>query len=143
MNKKLLRYTVVGLSILLPALSGEAAPIVASGSYGGFSWYGGTLIIGQTSTATAAGGGDPRYFAPMPQYSGVAALILNFASGDSFICSGSLLSASQLAAPPMTRSLRSSQRRGPWCYPSACRKASERIRRWSIRYPERFTGRSF
>ena len=92
MNKRLLRYTVVGLSIVLPALSGEAAPIVASGSYGGFSWYGGSLIIGQTSTATAAGGGDPRYFAPLPQYSGVAALILNFASGDSFICSGSLLS---------------------------------------------------
>src|SRR5262245_16153479 len=91
MTKSLLRSTVVSVFALLSALSAKAAPIVDSGSYEGVSWQGSTLIVGQTSTATVAGNGDPRYFAPMPQYSGVVDLIMDFQNG-SFLCSGSLLS---------------------------------------------------
>ena len=72
------------------ALGGAANAGVVSGTHGNLTWQATNYIVGQTSTATQAAGGDPRYFAPMPQYSGVAALIMNFENG-SFICSGSLL----------------------------------------------------
>lgn len=62
-----------------------------SGSYAGMSWTAQSTIVGVTSTATLAGGGDSSYFAPMPQYSGVASLIMNYGAAGSFICSGTLL----------------------------------------------------
>ena len=53
-------------------------------------------IIGVGPTATLNppnndGGGNPAYFAGMPQYSGVAALIMDFGPDGRFICSGTLL----------------------------------------------------
>lgn len=80
----------VALAAGVALLSTAAVAGTVSGSYGGTSWTATNHIIGQTSTATAAAGGDPRYFAAMPKYSGVAALIMNYAGG-SFICSGSLM----------------------------------------------------
>lgn len=62
----------------------------ASGSFNGFDWQAKSLIVGVTSTATLAAGGDPIYFPPMPALSGVVSLIMNY-SGGSFICSGTLL----------------------------------------------------
>ncbi len=47
-------------------------------------------IVGQTSTATLAGGGNPLYAATAARYSGVVSLIMETAAGN-FICSGSLL----------------------------------------------------
>jgi Trypsin/PEP-CTERM motif len=83
------------LTVLAAALGGftcaNAAPIrEASGSFKGFNWHASSTIVGVTSTATAAGGGNPIYNAPMPQYSGVVALIMDYAEGR-FICSGTLL----------------------------------------------------
>ncbi|MDP1028355.1 PEPxxWA-CTERM sorting domain-containing protein [Sphingomonas sp. KR1UV-12] len=48
-------------------------------------------IVGTTSTASVAFGGDPRYFATAPKYSGVVSLIMDRGAAGSFICSGSLL----------------------------------------------------
>ncbi len=52
-----------------------------------------SLIVGMTPTADTptTGGGDPIFRAPMPQYSGVAALIMDYGQGQRFICSGSLM----------------------------------------------------
>jgi hypothetical protein len=62
-----------------------------SGSSKGLSWKAQSTIVGQTSTATAAGGGNPIYFAN-PSYSGVVSLIMDEGPAGSFICSGTLLS---------------------------------------------------
>ena len=92
MNKKIL--TVATAAILASAASGAANAVGTrhvSGSFGDLSWEAHNRIVGVTSTATVAAGGDPRYFAPMPQYSGVAALLMDYGPGGVFICSGSLL----------------------------------------------------
>jgi hypothetical protein len=47
-------------------------------------------IVGVTSTATLAAGGDPIYFPSYPASNGVVALIMEFDNG-AFICSGSLI----------------------------------------------------
>ena len=69
---------------------------VASGTYGGFTWQAANRIIGVNPTATLNNppnnpGGDPIYYPAMPQYSGVAALIMDYGNNQRFICSGSLL----------------------------------------------------
>ncbi len=87
--KKFVKNVILSaVGTLSVAASVQAATV--SGSHNGMHWQARNNVVGQTSTATLAGGGDPRYFAPMPQYSGVAALIMNYAAG-SFICSGTLL----------------------------------------------------
>jgi hypothetical protein len=57
---------------------------------GSWSWSARNLIVGQTSTAMLSAGGSPLYSAPMPQYSGVASLLLTYEKG-LFQCTGSLL----------------------------------------------------
>ncbi len=76
---------------LLAAGSAHADFKSLSGSYGGMSWTANSTIIGATSTGTAASGGDPRYFAPRSQYSGVATIITDYGAAGAFICSGTLL----------------------------------------------------
>jgi hypothetical protein len=62
-------------------------------SDGGVSNYVATPdVVGTTSTATVAGGGNPIYLATAPKYSGVVALIMNEGAAGNFICSGALLS---------------------------------------------------
>jgi len=63
---------------------------VASGFSEGMRWQAQSRIVGQTSTATIAGGGNPIYLAAQPAYSGVVTLIMRY-TGGSFICSGTLL----------------------------------------------------
>lgn len=60
----------------------------------GLTWTVQDLIVGTTSTATNAGGGDPIYNAAMPKYSGVVALVMNYGAAGIGICSGSLLAGS-------------------------------------------------
>jgi Trypsin len=84
-----LRHLLLGATASL-ALAATASADSISGSANGLNWTATSHIVGQTSTATGAAGGDPRYFAPMPQYSGVASLIMTYTTG-SFICTGSLL----------------------------------------------------
>jgi len=63
---------------------------VVSGSYGNLNWQAQSYIVGVTSTATLAGGGDPIYQPNYALHSGVATLIMEYAAG-TFICSGSLM----------------------------------------------------
>ena len=70
---------LAGAGLAQAALPADAARMVAS------------EIVGQTSTATVAGGGDPIYIPPRPAYSGVVGLLLNFGPAGSFVCSGSLI----------------------------------------------------
>lgn len=62
-----------------------------SGLFSGMPWIANNLIVGTTSTATQAGGGNPIFNPTMPAYSGVATLLITKGSQGSFICSGSLL----------------------------------------------------
>lgn len=48
-------------------------------------------IVGQTSTGTVATGGDPKWLAPKPQYSGAVGLLMNYGAAGSFVCSGSMI----------------------------------------------------
>ena len=88
--------------LLASAVAAVAAPAVAgdytaSGKFGDLAWEASSKIVGVTSTATAAAGGDPRYFATAAKYSGTVAIlttygpITGFPNGATFICSGSLL----------------------------------------------------
>lgn len=67
----------------------------ASGVSNGIPWEARSLIVGMTSTATAALGGDPIYFANAPKYNGTVTLIMEYASG-AFICTGSAISATHI-----------------------------------------------
>jgi hypothetical protein len=85
------------LAVAAPALADN----VMTGTHNGFTYEARSLIVGMTPTSSApgngVGGGDPRFFASMPKYSGVTALIMDygvFTSGPNeglaarFICSG-------------------------------------------------------
>ena len=88
-----MRSKILGLmaatALALP-MTANAAPRTQTGSANGFTWTAQSNIVGQNSTATIAGGGNPLYLANTAQYSGVVALITEFAGG-SFICSGTLM----------------------------------------------------
>ena len=63
-----------------------------TGTRDGLTFTASSRIVGVGSTGTIpAGLGDIRYFATAPRYSGVVALIMNYGSAGSFICSGSLM----------------------------------------------------
>ncbi len=70
---------------------------MASGTRNGLSWTAVNTVIGQRPTSDVGpppsntiGGGDPIY-RPNANKAGVVALIMEYANGDRFICSGSLL----------------------------------------------------
>ena len=87
---KLSIVSALVLGTALAAGSAYARPNAIQGSSNGLNWTASNMVVGQTSTATLAGGGDPIYFPTYPEYSGVAALIMEYDDGR-FICSGSLL----------------------------------------------------
>jgi hypothetical protein len=94
---------------LLAPISVSAGTFIQTGTMNGMTYKAQSRIVGQTSTATIAGGGNPIYFASAPKYSGVAALIMNYSSGN-FICSGSLMTggaaivtAAHCVAPDATK----------------------------------------
>ncbi len=83
-----------GLAVAAAAMLGSTADAqrTKTGTMNdGSTWVATNAIVGVNSTATAAGGGDPRYFAAQPAASGVVSLIMRYADGSAFICSGSLL----------------------------------------------------
>lgn len=84
--------TAAGLSTSATAavtLAEKAGAI--SGTAHGMSWKAASTIVGGTSTGTVASGGNPRYLAQTPFYRGVVGLVMEYANGDAFVCSGSLL----------------------------------------------------
>ena len=93
MNIKVSVISAAVVMALGASAATQAAPMrTASGSFGGFTWQAQTSIVGTGSTATLAAGGNPVYFASMPQYSGAVALIMDYGPGGQFTCSGSLMS---------------------------------------------------
>jgi secreted trypsin-like serine protease len=83
-------FSAAALAALAFATAASAGPIRQTGTFGGVDWEAESRIIGMTSTGTIASGGDARFLAAMPKYSGVVSLIMTYATG-SFICSGTLL----------------------------------------------------
>jgi Trypsin len=69
---------------------------LASGSKNGLSWTAVSRVIGQTATSdvlapsNTIGGGNPIY-KPAANKSGTVALIMEYANGSAFICSGTLM----------------------------------------------------
>jgi hypothetical protein len=97
MSKVFLRtvaLSAVALGLASPAL----AQRTVSGGVDGLQWTATNRIVGQTGTGTAAAvpPGNPIYNAPMPLRSGVAALIMDYGAGGSFICTGSLISPTRI-----------------------------------------------
>ncbi len=90
MKRSTLVFSAVALAAALSSV--HAAPTRSvSGSANGYNWQAQSTIVGQTSTATLAAGGNAIYTAPMPQYNGVVSLIMTYAGVGSFICTGTLL----------------------------------------------------
>jgi len=58
-------------------------------------WTAVSEIVGQTSTATVATGGDPIWLAPKPQFSGTVGLLMQYGTSG-FVCSGSLISRTRI-----------------------------------------------
>jgi hypothetical protein len=90
-----MKRMIFGTMAAALAIGGATTPALAARTVtgitgSGVSFTASSSIVGTTSTATGAGGGDARYFATAPQYTGVVALIMRYATG-SFICSGSLM----------------------------------------------------
>ncbi len=88
-SRKLVAGILAATALALPGA--VQAQRTQSGSLNGVNWEAQSRIVGQTSTATLAAGGNPIYGATDARYSGVAALIMNFGAAGSFICTGSLL----------------------------------------------------
>jgi hypothetical protein len=84
--------TIAALSTPALALSG----VQTGTTRNGLSWTAVSRIIGQTPTGTvpagAPGGGDPLYLAPnRAGYSGVVGMLMSFADGNRFVCTGTLV----------------------------------------------------
>jgi V8-like Glu-specific endopeptidase len=77
------------LALPMAANAGGAGKTITGGS-GAFAFTAQSNLIGQTSTATIAGGGDPIYQPGASRQKGVVSLIMNTSAGN-FICSGTLL----------------------------------------------------
>jgi Trypsin/PEP-CTERM motif len=77
-------------------IEGSARNYITGGTKNGLSWQARNTIIGQTPTSdvlppsNTVGGGNPIY-KPSANKAGVVALIMEYANGDRFICSGSVL----------------------------------------------------
>jgi hypothetical protein len=84
-------WTIAALGLALVSPPALAGPKTTSGTSSGISWKASNHIVAVGSTATIEGGGNPAYLAQTPQYRGVVGLVMEYASGAAFVCSGSLL----------------------------------------------------
>ena len=84
-------HILAASAVAFPAVAGAVTLGGNSAPGSALTWTAQDLVVGTTSTATAAGGGNPIYAATQPQYSGVVALVVNYGAGNVSICSGSLL----------------------------------------------------
>lgn len=87
--KKMLSAALLPLGAMATC-QGAHAQSVSGYFSNGLRYEAQSTIVGTTSTASRAAGGDSRYFATAPKYSGVVALIMQSATGAS-LCSGALL----------------------------------------------------
>jgi len=94
--KTILRTAIAAAALFTLTVSGAQTleRTVSGVSTSGIRWQAQSMLVGVTSTATIAGGGNAIYQPTYPTGGGVVALIMNFPSG-SFICSGTLMSDRQ------------------------------------------------
>ena len=78
------------MAIALAALPAAVSANTISGSVNGLNWTATSLVIGQNSTATVAGGGNPIYLATATKYRGTVGLLIDYGAAGAFVCSGSL-----------------------------------------------------
>ena len=86
------RTFLLGAAVLasLPVAASAEYRNIQTGVTNGLRWSVANSIVGQTSTATAAGGGDPIYLAQTAPYRGVVGLRMNYGADGNYVCSGSL-----------------------------------------------------
>jgi hypothetical protein len=87
MLNKVLLAGAASMMLATPALAGK----IVSGSFNGKTWTAQNRVVGVTSTATAAAGGNPLYNATVNQALGTVAIISTYTGVGSFICTGTLL----------------------------------------------------
>jgi hypothetical protein len=94
--KKLLLSAVAAAALSTMTVAGAQTlqRTVSGMSSSGVQWQAQSMLVGVTSTATIAGGGDAIYQPTYPTGGGVVALISTFTDG-SYICSGTLMSDRQ------------------------------------------------
>nr|WP_205958336.1 PEPxxWA-CTERM sorting domain-containing protein [Qipengyuania sediminis] len=94
-----LLYAAAAVVALLPAAA-AAQTNTASGSKDGLEWTASSNIVGQNGTGTLAAGGNPEYFAPnrdgTKNFSGSVGMLMTYANGSQFVCSGSLLTSGKV-----------------------------------------------
>lgn len=89
-------YAAAAAVVLVPAAAQAGSSQIAGTSANGMQWTAKSNIIGQVSTATVAGGGDPTYLAhDNPAYRGVVQLRMQYATG-AYVCSGALMANGQI-----------------------------------------------
>ncbi|MBD8546416.1 trypsin-like serine protease [Sphingomonas sp. CFBP 8760] len=91
--KQMFYRTLTAALFMGAAMPATAATI--TGTHNGLTFTATNSIVGTTSTATVAGGGNPAFFANASRYNGTVALIMAYSNGDRFICSGSLMADRQ------------------------------------------------
>ena len=91
---KIKHFVAFAATVAMP-FAAQAAGKVQSGVINGISYTASSMLVGQTSTSTVVGGGDPIYFANQAKYNGVVALIMEYDAG-SYICTGSLIGKSTI-----------------------------------------------
>lgn len=86
----MIRSTMKTLGIAAACVGGLISSAAFAGPLAG--WTAAHDIVGQTSTATVAAGGNPLYLAPKPAYSGAVGILMDYGTRSS-VCSGSLIGA--------------------------------------------------
>lgn len=86
---KLKHFVALAATVAMP-FAAQAQGRVETGVVNGVSYTASSMLVGQTSTSTVVGNGNPLYFANNAKYNGVVALIMEYDTG-SYICTGSLV----------------------------------------------------
>lgn len=91
---------VLAIATLLGSTAASAASI--SGIKNGLTWTATSTIIGQGSTATIAGGGNPINLGLDPKYRSTVGLLIDEGAAGRFVCSGSLSADRKSISLPLT-----------------------------------------
>lgn len=83
-------FGLAAIAALALPMAAQAQRVQSGSGPNGLSWSAENRVVGTTSTATIAGGGNPLFLADPTRSKGTVSIIINQASG-SFICSGTLL----------------------------------------------------
>lgn len=77
------------LTVACLAVGGSAAH--AQSKINLADWQASSEVVGQTSTATVAAGGNPIYIPNQNQYRSTVGILMDYGAGGQFVCSGTLI----------------------------------------------------